>query len=1128
MFALYLGEDTYEYNGVSYVKGIVQEISKGDESRIEASGKFIVSETRESLDGLAYKPRTYLKSPIHAIPETYTDYNIMFKRSGGGIGDIIGVLSTVELLKKDQNFKSTIACADSLHSFIRLFPCVDEPMSFADARHAEKYMNCDVIIDFVNTVENNNDRKVRDYYDLYKEKLGGNFKNKPVVLPKFDLNRTDSIDQWFNDRRLAQDNFIIVHTGGSSNLRKWNASNWKALCYKIVNETNYKVVITCTELDYYFDDFSNGIFACNKFTLPQLVNLTSRAKLIVTTDTGMIHIAGLLEKNTVGIFGNTAPSSVISYYKNMVTVSGDCPESPCFGLRNSDCSFYSSQPECMSKITVDTVINAMFKFNLSRKAKRVNYVIPEILDKQNIYSEQFGYSYTKLKDFKIIKTGKNILYITQSEHKAYSGGRYYGWMNAKILSKRGFNVYVYTNKLPPFYKDFEGGYYKGNFTVIIDPEFEINKLNPTNFDYVIGEPYNTGIMAVEYGKKCNAKIINYVYETPNYISEYRKGDDTNEGFWTVHKNALLESNYIITLSELGTEKLKEWDYKFKEINVISVEPSINMGALHYYKDKDLEEIYDFCFISMHKNYKNTEFCIEGILKAKPGASIALIGHDNSKAAQKYSTCTSKISVFENCSDLEKFKVLKQSKVVVCPSSFEGYGMSVIEAIFCGKNVVATDLPITRLNVEDYPYYFENQNMNNFIYALAKAYNNPRNPDYKSYANKHSNVETLKKLVEIFSTEFNDNIETMPICHMTTYNEQCGIAENTEYFAKLHIESNPNVKVFAPSDGKILGKDEPYIIRNWNRDFGNYEFLFNNIFDNNFRIVHIQHEFSFFRREQGLTNLIKFLKKLKIAGIKTVITYHTFFPGNDIHYKLSQLVDATTICNLSAFNKFKNEIPRLNHINLPILKFPKMKKEEARDKVLNTYGLNLRAKTVFAVHGFWQNHKGYHVVLQTLAEYKKIDDDFLLLILGTFDTNSDYASQIRYMIKTFDLGKNVIIVNKYYPMETVNLFLQCVDLIFYHYFVNTHYSASAAARTGISAYAPLLTSDSLMFADLIEAIPEFLHCKINNIKEFLQKILIFKESDPSNLCRSLEAYMNKNTPDLILKKYLDLYRKLVKE
>jgi gephyrin len=34
---------------------------------------------------------------------------------------IIGVLSTIELLKKDQAFKSTVACAKSLHDFLKLF-----------------------------------------------------------------------------------------------------------------------------------------------------------------------------------------------------------------------------------------------------------------------------------------------------------------------------------------------------------------------------------------------------------------------------------------------------------------------------------------------------------------------------------------------------------------------------------------------------------------------------------------------------------------------------------------------------------------------------------------------------------------------------------------------------------------------------------------------------------------------------------------------------------------------------------------------------------------------------------------------------------------------------------------------
>jgi glycosyltransferase involved in cell wall biosynthesis len=233
-------------------------------------------------------------------------------------------------------------------------------------------------------------------------------------------------------------------------------------------------------------------------------------------------------------------------------------------------------------------------------------------------------------------------------------------------------------------------------------------------------------------------------------------------------------------------------------------------------------------------------------------------------------------------------------------------MSVIEAIACGKNVVATNLPITKQNVKDYPYYFESQNMSDFMDALAKAYNNPAKKNNNEYWSNYTNGACLTKLMQIFIMPEDININATPICHLTPYNEQCGIAENTAYFVDLQLQENTSVKIFAPSDGKILGKDNDFVVRNWDRSFYNYEFLLEQIISNNFRVVHIQNEFSFFRKEIGLTNLIKFLKRLKIAGLKTILTYHTFFPGNDIHYKLSQLVDASTICNRAEYNKLIDE------------------------------------------------------------------------------------------------------------------------------------------------------------------------------------------------------------------------------
>jgi len=57
--------------------------------------------------------------------------------------------------------------------------------------------------------------------------------------------------------------------------------------------------------------------ACGKFNLNESADLVRRAKLIVTHDTGLMHIAAAFKKTVVSIWGNTVPSFGMSaYYGN--------------------------------------------------------------------------------------------------------------------------------------------------------------------------------------------------------------------------------------------------------------------------------------------------------------------------------------------------------------------------------------------------------------------------------------------------------------------------------------------------------------------------------------------------------------------------------------------------------------------------------------------------------------------------------------------------------------------------------------------------------------------------------------------------------------------------------------------
>ena len=85
--------------------------------------------------------------------------------------------------------------------------------------------------------------------------------------------------------------------------------------------------------------------ACGKYSLNQSASLVSQAKLVVTNDTGLMHIAAAFKKPVYSIWGNTIPAFGMSpYYGNNVaagisrkfeTLNLDCR--PCSKLGYPSC-----------------------------------------------------------------------------------------------------------------------------------------------------------------------------------------------------------------------------------------------------------------------------------------------------------------------------------------------------------------------------------------------------------------------------------------------------------------------------------------------------------------------------------------------------------------------------------------------------------------------------------------------------------------------------------------------------------------------------------------------------------------------------------------------------------------------
>ncbi len=101
--------------------------------------------------------------------------------------------------------------------------------------------------------------------------------------------------------------------------------------------------------------------ACGKFSLHESAYLVQKAKLIITHDTGLMHIAAALQRPVVSIWGNTVPSfGMYPFYGRNSKVQFDMVQvnklwcRPCSKIGYSKCPL--GHFKCMEQINVKEIV----------------------------------------------------------------------------------------------------------------------------------------------------------------------------------------------------------------------------------------------------------------------------------------------------------------------------------------------------------------------------------------------------------------------------------------------------------------------------------------------------------------------------------------------------------------------------------------------------------------------------------------------------------------------------------------------------------------------------------------------------------------------------------------------------
>lgn len=342
----------------------------------------------------------------------------------------------------------------------------------------------------------------------------------------------------------------------------------------------------------------------------------------------------------------------------------------------------------------------------------------------------------------------------------YTGGRYSSWLNATILSQFT-KVTVITNNKPIFIKDF-GDYINNNknFHYIIDSKYLVdNKSN--DFDVIVGVPNISGQFATDYAKKFKLPLHLVIFETPNWIREYRDGVDATDDFWYSYKKCLLAANQIITISNESKKWLQKWDVLFVNKNIKVLYPCINEIVAKKVKCKldtdktkcklDTSKV-KIIFSSRMADFKNPTSIIRQLPKNIEFIIIGKVWSNNLQVINNMIKDGYNIKLLGTISDTQKFKEICDSNFVVHPSKFEGFGMTPMESLYFNKPIIAYDLPVLREVYGNSIVYAELGNRQDFIHKIKEVMLEPNKWPIENVTNfpfitiKHN----LEKQKEIFN------------------------------------------------------------------------------------------------------------------------------------------------------------------------------------------------------------------------------------------------------------------------------------------------------------------------------------------------------------------------------------------
>jgi len=178
-----------------------------------------------------------------------------------------------------------------------------------------------------------------------------------------------------------------------------------------------------------------------------------------------------------------------------------------------------------------------------------------------------------------------------------------------------------------------------------------------------------------------------------------------------YKRAARLSKAIFTVSEFSKSRIKH--FLGNTLNVINASNAVNLQFQISFNN--LSKKNKIIFIGNIKKHKGINILLDAFLQCRNEGfdyELVIVGSRSNFRSSDKKTSKRLDSLEENgvtftgyISDVEKWKLLAESALLIQPSLYEGFCYPPLEAMLCGTHALISDIPVLKEIYSDYPVTF---------------------------------------------------------------------------------------------------------------------------------------------------------------------------------------------------------------------------------------------------------------------------------------------------------------------------------------------------------------------------------------------------------------------------------------